>query len=226
MKESWEKYALMFDSRAIRERIIIALCVLASVYLVWDFAFVQGLNKKRAALDARYDRAAIEIEKFSAEEKVLSQALRSNPNAEKQREILQLKDRVAELDKEIERLSGGLVPAAQLPEVLRDILFASQGIELVGIVALKPEKLSLVGAAESESARDVEQAANLGVFRHKVVLKLRGQYFSIRDYLASLEKSDWYFYWSKFEYSVDNYPSAVAQLEVYTLSTDRGFIGE
>lgn len=226
MKQLWQKYAELFDARIFRERVIIALCILAAVYFVWDFAVVQSLTEKRQILETRYKKADAEIKKLSAEERVLSQALLNNPNAKKQREIVQLNDRLNSLDEQIDELSVGLVPAKILPDILQDILLARSDLSLLGLHALKPEKLTLVGAStEANNDSDVVQE-DVGVFKHRVVLRVQGSYFSIQAYLAELEKSNWQFYWSALEYAVSSYPSAVAQIEVYTLSTEQGFIGE
>ena len=46
-----------------------------------------------------------------------------------------------------------------------------------------------------------------------------------RRILAELEGLDWRFYWKSFNYNVNEYPLATVELEIYTLSTNRAFIG-
>ncbi len=70
------------------------------------------------------------------------------------------------------------------------------------------------------------QIDDIGVFKHRVVFRLRGQYRDIFAYLAQLEDLKWHFYWSEMRYLVDGYPEAIVQLEAYTLSTGKGFISE
>lgn len=224
MNGLWERYRAFFDERILRERIIIALCVLASIYLLWDFLLLQNLAAERGQLDLRHKAAKSEITKIDTEQRVLSQALVSGPNAKKQREITQLNERLASLDKEIVALSVGLVSAETLPDVLREVLANRRDLSLLGLHALEPEKLSLINVDENALSEDA--TSDVGVYKHRVILRMKGRYFAIRDYLAELESSKWHFYWSNLEYVVDGYPDAVAQLEVYTLSTDRGFIGE
>ena len=223
MKEIWLKYTEIYNERVIRERVIIAMCILAAVYFLWELAVLGGLRSKREALDARYSKATGQMQKLDAERKVWNEALRNNPNAQKQKQILELRERLTLLDKEIETLSGGLVSASKLPDVLRDVLLSRKNLSLVGMHALKPENLTLVS---DSSGGDDSKAARVGIFKHRVILRLKGSYFAIRDYLAELEKSDWQFYWSSFDYTVVYYPNAIAQLEVYTLSTEKGFISD
>lgn len=233
MKAHWEKYAGWFNARILRERIIIALCIIAALYFVWDFAVLQGLAAKRNALDSRYQLATSDMTKLSAEERVLSQALLNNPNAKKQREILQLEARLKKLDEEIEALSVGLVSAEKLPRAIREVLLSRNDLSLVGFQAYEPEQLRLTAnTLEDESVFDeslidttIRERDSVGVYKHRVALRIEGSYFAIRDYLYELEESEWHFYWSSLDYSVGAHPKATAQIEVYTLSTDRGFIG-
>lgn len=226
MKAYWEKYATLFNARVLRERLIIAICAFAAIYLLWDFMVLRGLSERKAALDLRYKTSSTEIQKLSAEERVLSQALLNNPAAKKQREIVQLNDRLVALDKEIATLSVGLVPAKQLPDVLRDVLLDRSDLQLIGLHALEPEKLSLVKVEEAPDFNAGVKHDDVGVFKHRVIMRVQGSYFAIRDYLRELEESAWHFYWSAVDYHVEHYPEAIVQIEVYTLSTERGFIGE
>jgi MSHA biogenesis protein MshJ len=67
--------------------------------------------------------------------------------------------------------------------------------------------------------------AELNLFRHGIMLTLEGEYFDIQRYLQKIESLQWQFYWKKFDYTVSEYPMAKVQLELYTLSTNKAFIG-
>ncbi len=64
-----------------------------------------------------------------------------------------------------------------------------------------------------------------GLYRHGVTLIFEGKYFDIQQYLENLESLPWQFYWKKFDYIVGDYPTASVELEIYTLSTNKAFIG-
>lgn len=232
MLSFYEKYSELFNERNIRERMILSLCILAALYLLFDFLVFQTAYKKKMELDTRFDVVNTEMTTLSVEEKVLSQALASNPNAKKHREILRLEQRLAELDKQIDALQVGLIPAENLPAVLRELLQKRKNLQLLGMHAVGPEKLTLqntvveqdLNVAAKDEIQTVEQG--VGVYMHRVVFRVRGKYFDVLNYLADLEKSQWSFYWAMLEYKVDRYPWAVVQMEAYTLSTEKGFIDE
>ena len=229
MKGAWETFSGKFNERNIRERIIFTLCALVAVYLLWDLLAFSGVSKQKNLLDARYAMVKQGLTALGMEEQVLSQSIINSPNAKKQREIVQLDARLKEVGQQLADLSVGLISAEKLPSVIRDVLAHRGGVELLGMQALLPERLELVSY---DDLNDVTGDSNevdeleVGIFKHRVVFRVRGKYFDIASYLDALEKTGWNFYWSELEYRVDQYPYAIAQLEAYTMSTELGFIHE
>jgi len=210
VKAMWEKFANWYDHRVLREQIIFACIVLILVYAIVDFAILQGLGNEKKALQTRFDMAEKELGALETQKKVLIDGLQNNPGIAKQREVAQLKERVSQLENDIQEVSAGLVSAEDLPKVIRDILLKSDRLKLLGLVANAPQELVL----------------SVGVFKHSVVFRLEGRYRDIHEYLSTLESSDWQFYWDEFQYEVTDFPLAVAQITAYTLSTEAGFIDE
>ena len=70
------------------------------------------------------------------------------------------------------------------------------------------------------------QAVNdIGLYRHRIILKLSGSFFQLRDYLNQLEQLPWKFFWEKFDYKLIKYPKGELQIEIYSLSLKKEFIG-
>ncbi|VUD56796.1 hypothetical protein TDB9533_02403 [Thalassocella blandensis] len=250
MKELWQKYSDQFNGRAIRERIILALCLFAVVYGVFYYGFFFPLDVKKAAIQKRLDDLGKESEKLSAQEIVFAQAIENDPNAEKKRELTRLSQQLKFLDEDLMKLSVGLISAEQLPIALRDVLLQSKGLELLGLEAQAPSKLALseppkldAGTSSETSPEKTQDELNgqknqkqkeassqeanrgVGLYKHAVKLAIEGEYFTVVDYLKSIEELPWKIYWQTLDYQVQDYPRAKVVLEVYTLSTEKGFIG-
>lgn len=221
MKQFVEKYSTLFEQRVLRERIIISCVVLALVYLIFDFAFFQPVFAKRDEFKKQIHSAQSELKVIQTEKDVLIQGFTKNPSIAKQREITQLKQRIASLDGEINSLSEGLIEAEKLPQVVRELVTHDSGLRLLGLRVDSPKALTLKSGSDDE-----ESVSSAGIFKHSVVFRLQGSFFDLMRYLQTLENSEWHFYWESLDYEVDSYPQAVAQIEAYTLSTQRGFIGE
>ena len=232
MKEKWEKIADSFNARILRERLLIALCVFALIYVAWELLFYSSMSKQVKALNQRNDRAQMQMQTLTTEEIGLSRAMMNNPNALRQKEILSLEKKLGALDVDISKLSAGLVDAKQLPTIIRTMISEREALSLLGLSALPPEKLSFKQAitidddAQDDAVDNEQVAQDVGVFKHAVVFRLAGNYFDLLAYLKDLENSHWQFYWSSLDYQVQSWPRAVIQLEAYTLATEAGFISE
>ena len=229
MKDKLIELTDKFNERNLRERLLISLGVLALIYLVCDFAIFQSIEKEKKALNARLDGIESDMTTLSAQEDVLVKALSNDPLAAKRREIMRLERELNVLDQDLEALSVGLVSAKKLTQILHDVLDATQSLEFVGMKTLEPSKLELARAEikpeADEDEGSLEVVESVGIFKHSVVVEIRGNYFDIVDYLNRLESLEWRFYWQEIDYSVDKYPKANAVIEVYTLSTEKGAIG-
>lgn len=222
-----------------RERLIITFLLCAVIYAIANFVIFAPIEKQKSRLDVRMSSVGVEMKKLSAQEKVLASALTNDPNAVKKREIIQLESRVAELDKDLETLSVGLISAEKLPHALRQVLESIGSLKLLGMKTRAPARLSLQEEREQmdilfiesddsdESLVDELGAENsdVGIFKHSVEVSVEGKYFDLIRYLQSLEELTWKIYWEALDYEVTRYPKAKILIEVYTLSTEEGVLG-
>ena len=234
LQQKWALLADKINARNTRERALIAVSCWAIIYLVWDFAFFQPLNKQKEALQQRFEATNQTLVQLDAQQQVFVRALSSDPNAGRRREIVALKESITVLDNEINRLSDGLIPAPKLPQLLHDVLRANNNLKLVSMRTQPAELFWLPyhkQHAESLPEEDSEEfLAALArtepkIFKHAVKLALEGSYFDVMLYLDAVEKLEWKVYWDVLDYKVENYPAARVELNVYTLSTEKGVFG-
>ena len=252
MKEKWLSLVALFEKHTQREKILFSACVLAGIYGIWFFVVENTLIKNQQELSQRFDALTLATEKTTKIQQLFSNASLNNPSIEKKKEIQDLERRLMSLDRDLEALSVGLVPALDLPNVLRDVLNSNKKMRLIGLTSLPSQELTLhnlslnSGVRGTEDDREpaevmyddfqreiqqntikknIKNESNLGnvsVFKHSVVIQLEGSYFDVVDYLSALENLSWKFYWSTLDYRVVKYPKAIVTLEVYTLSTGKG----
>ena len=82
-----------------------------------------------------------------------------------------------------------------------------------------------IGAKDSDTEIIANELVDINLYRHGVLLSLKGSYFDIQRYLTRIENLRWQFYWKRFNYVVTGYPDASVEVELYTLSTSKAFIG-
>ena len=78
---------------------------------------------------------------------------------------------------------------------------------------------------ETANSDNQAQTKQLRLYRHGIKIKLQGHYFALRDYLTQLEGLSWTLFWQGFDYQLKAYPESELEVEIYSLSTAREFIG-
>jgi MSHA biogenesis protein MshJ len=107
-----------------------------------------------------------------------------------------------------------------MSQVLTTILQRDTSLKLVSLEN-QPSLALIEGLATPEGG------AGLGVqvFRHGLRMVFVGNYLETIRYLRSLEQLDGNFFWDRLEFNLTTYPDGEISLEIYTLSTERGWIG-
>ena len=145
------------------------------------------------------------------------QSLANDPNNVLRERIQELETEIASIDNLLEEQTVNLVPANKMPQMLEKVLASSKGLKVIGLQSIPP--IPILQNVQTELGDEIN------LFRHGVVLTLEGKYFDIQAYLEKMESLEWQFYWKKFDYSVSDYPVARVEVELYTLSTNKAFIG-
>lgn len=209
------------DSRVLRERVLLFLTALALVFLLWSLMFQNAIDARQSELSNQLNNVRTQRQALDAQIATVSLAVANNPNTEKQHTIATLKAERAQLDADLANLSQGLVSAAELPQILQDVLLQTGELKLVQMQTLPVQELQLAGVETNDGA----EVNGAGVFKHEVVLKVSGNYFQVLTFLTSLESTRWRFYWEQLDYAVTDYPNADIELRVYTLSAEKGLLG-
>ena len=219
MKEQWQVYANKVNAMEAREKWLLLLAAIAVVYLIWDGLFLEPLLAEEKQIGNQILAVEQQLNTYQQEEAMLLQALGSDPDAGQKKVIENLNRQLQRLNQELSALSVGLVPVVELPQILRDVLVRTRGLKLMGMETLPVEELQF------SQQKEGGETETTGVFKHTIVVFLKGSYFRVVEYLAALENLGWKFYWDRLEYRVDSYPQGLIELRVYTLSTEEGLLG-
>lgn len=156
MKEKWLSLVALFEKYNQREKMLLSACVLAGVYGIWFFVVENVLLKNQQELSNRFDALILTTEKTKKIQELFSSASLNNPGIEKKKEIKALEQRLLNLDRELEALSVGLVPAFDLPNVLRDVLSNNKKMRLIGLTSLPPKELNFNGLPLNNNPKKLE----------------------------------------------------------------------
>lgn len=218
------------DTRNLRERGLIFLCVMAVVVLLWNLLLQSSIDSKQKIVEAQLNDTKVQRQTLENQVTGIALALASDPNLEQKNHIAQLNATIADLDIQLGSLSRGLISADDLPRILQEMLATTSSLSLVRVQTLPVQELQLMAteARADLSTADKSTAdnkASAGIYKHSVVLRISGSYFQLVEFLRALEASEWHFYWEQLDYRVDNYPDADILLRVYTLGAEKGRLG-
>ncbi len=214
----YRKLSIKFIKVSLREQVLILLCGLAVLILMIYTFFLEPLLDNSEKLKQNIVSAEKEITSLVGQVVNLSIKLKTDPNLPILKRVSLLESRIQSIDKQLGEQTNNLVPANKMAGMLESVLTGSKSLKLIELRSIAPTPLLL------EQRQTIDEPG-AGLYRHGVLLIFEGNYFDIQQYLERLEALPWQFYWKKFDYLVGDYPTASVELEIYTLSTNKAFIG-
>lgn len=199
--------ASWFEGRPPRERLILAITVIAVVAFLFDTLW--WAPKREQIGQARAEIASLEEEQtlLSSELMALEQRESLDPDAALQRQLDVVQQRITSLDEELRGQTLQILTPEQMPVVLRDLIDTVGSLRIVGIRSEPPQRLA-------ESVNDKQPV----LYRHGLVLDLKGEYLALLDCVRALEALPWRFYWLGIEIRADGVNASDFKLHVYTVS--------
>ena len=235
MKQQWQSYAQKYVALSTREQYLILISGLVVFIMVVYTFFIEGNLNLIEKQNQQIAQLTSENQTADASIAILKEALKKDPNLVIAKQISQYEKKLVGVDTALLKLTSGLIDPIQMRYALLELLNLQKGVTLVSfeVMPVVPLLMNNKGAKESEqrepllndNAKTGENSVSLGLYRHSIKLKLTGQYFHLRDYLAQLESLSWTFFWQKFQYQLVDYPLSELEVEIYSLSTEPEFIG-
>jgi MSHA biogenesis protein MshJ len=223
-----------FNRMTLRERAVLLAAMAAVMYFVLSQVLVGPDEARSKALKKRIEAQNAELATVRRDIVELSDLLARNPNAPQQAALDGLKQTIAEADTLLAQLDSAAPRAAG--EVLREVLGATPGLELVSLKTLPvavvfqskppvaPPKQGAVAAILAPDAKGATPKVEMAprpprtIYRHGIEISIKGNYLALLPYLEKLQKYPGRLFWADASLDVQGYPVAVLKLTVYTLS--------
>ncbi len=215
LTERLEQIRERIDELSLRERVLIFLAAAAVLAFLWQQLFMQPLAAERDRTEERIGEVRDRITEANEAISTLLAERDRDPDAENRARLEALEDDIAELDRELEEVTGELIDPARMARVLQRILEREQGLDLVSLESL-PARPLLDDAGENALGN---------VFRHGLRLEMEGEYLAVLHYLRRMEDLDSRFFWSELDIEMREYPRNRVVITVHTLSLREGWIG-
>jgi len=222
MMASLDKVITKLDARKPEERVLLLAVLLLVVGLVW-LTFVHDVVS--ASLADTQRRSTI-LDGQIAAEAVTQADIRAtysaDPDSFAVNRMQELRAALLSTDERLDELYGDLISPRQMSLVLTTLLQSETSLSLVSLENTAPVMM-VTSATLAE-----EEAANTGgvdIFKHGLRMVFEGEYLETVRFLRSLERLENSFFWENLDFQVTAYPRATISVDIYTLSSERGWIG-
>ena len=233
----WQEYSDKFESVSSREQYLILATGLVAIIFISFSLFIDTSLTKVEDINEKTGRLVTENQSIKSSISIFEEALTEDPNKALNKQISAYEAKVKEVDDKLLLLTSELIDPIQMRFALLDMLKVQKGVSLIsfellganplmdkdGDLADKNNKEEQVTADNLEDNAELKSTINL--YQHGIRLKLTGKYFQLRDYLTQLEAMPWKFFWKDFRYTIKEYPLGELEIELYSLSTNKEFIG-
>ena len=210
------------DALSLKERALLAVSLLLVMLYVWNQWFLSPLEVRRTTLLAERASLSEELSRFDALTTEWATAAEFDPDAEGKERIAAITQQLTSLSSAIEERAGRMVPPAQVPEALRQVLTELDGLRFESLEGLPPR--AVIADAGAPQALPGASAA-YSAYRHSFRIRFTGSYQAITAYVQQLEKLPYGFFWDELSVDASEFPQLRGSLVVYTVSLDRGWIG-
>ena len=220
LTEQWGQWSTKFGARAMRERGLIAVLVVAAVVLMFDTLAVAPLGQQHKQLSTQLQQVRAKIK--AGEQAMAAGSNQADPDAVKRRYRDELRKQIAEIDSKLQGLQKQLVPPDQVARLLEGMLSRERGLALVSLRKLPVQQFNakaVTGKPGAAGAASVQ--VNRSIYQHSFEIEVEGSYAELYGYLAKLEKLPWQLFWGKAVLNADQHPRLRLTLTVHTLSLNK-----
>ncbi|MGB1197573.1 MAG: hypothetical protein ACPG46_00915 [Thalassotalea sp.] len=230
MNKFWQTYSDKFQVITLREQMLILLTGAVAIVFILHSLFIDENTIRSNTFIKDNKKIAVQLKSKQQTIAIFEQALSEDPNQQVNEQILQYENQLGQIDSALLALTSDLIDPIQMRFALIDLLKLQKGVSLKAFEVIPAQVVALNSTQaplnETEPvARTIENEQVLTLYKHGIKLTLSGSYLQLRDYMSQLEQLQWTFFWHKFDYNLTQYPTGKLEVELYSLSTKREFIG-
>lgn len=173
---------------------------------------VDELKNKTIGFQMRYDRVLTLV--------------KSNDTGKLVARYQKLQEKMKRLNQQIDQFHHRYISDTSLAKLLNAILGKVDNVKIQNfstiIKTAQPDATPTTGKKvetpdKSAVSKEAPQPSNFALGMSYYVLTLKGDFFSIVNFLKNIEQLEWQIFWTKLDYEVQQYPDALATVEFYTL---------
>lgn len=226
MKQAFNHLQGRWVMLAKRERLMLFAVGLFAIAGLVDTYLIEPIRQDMQATRNELVSLQAETDKLVQETSRVKLGVGVHQNSPLQLEILDLRARVAAQEMLLASLGDLMISPSNMLPLMKQVLSRHADIQVNLMETVPPvsfvEKHLQGSSAETTAAN--EQLNISHIFQHSIRLKVAGNYLAVMRYMADLKAMGHRIAWENAQMTA-NYPNCELTIEVFTLSTQRAWLG-
>lgn len=212
-----KRFMAWLDACNLRERLLVFLTAVAALYLLMNGLVFMPQERELTQLRNDMLRQRTELDVLLLEIQTLGTQLAEDPDAATRQHLDDLRQALRELQAPLAALTSGLVHPRDMARLVESIVRGQAKLRVVKMENLPPDTLQTLETVES-----VREAA---LYKHGMRIVVQGGYRDLVAFFSALETLQWKVLWHEIDVQTERFPLSTATLTLYTLSTERAWMG-
>lgn len=208
------------DALTLRERLLVLAAAVMVIGGLWEALLAGPLETREQAASLQIEAARERLEQLDAAMAVAAEGIGGGITDQFER-ARALRRQVEAGAESMRVFTSDLIDPAQMRFVLEDLIRRQGTLEL-----LRARNLPVRPLIEPETSADATaEREDPVLYRHGMILELRGSYLDCLEYLRAVEQLPWRIHWAGLRVQAEEHPRNRITLELLTLSLDEDWIG-
>lgn len=223
IKQQWEKISEKVNAISLRERGLIFVAAAFVLVSLVNIFFLDPLLLKQKRMTAEVIQQQEKIKEIQAQIEGIIQAKNAQNTSPQRLQLNKVRQELEEGNLFLQGNRENLVEPDKMADLLRQVLSKNTNLQLVNLQTLPVTSLfeTEEEAPAATAAASIPAMTEKQIFKHGVVLTVKGSYLDLMQYLGALERMPTQMFWAKIKMNVVQYPDAELTLTLYTLSLDK-----
>lgn len=201
---------------SLRERGLLFLAVLATVFLLWDLVVMSPISDRKETTQESLEEIRGRVASLNDSIQSMVRAGQRDPDAELAARRDALFQEISTLEQRINELHSGVSSPDRAVRVLARLLADRSDLTVVSLENLPSKPLLGTGLANGGQA---------GIFVHRVRLVVESDFDGVLAYMALIEKLPEGVYWESLKLEVPAWPTNQVEMVLYSLALNDGWLG-
>lgn len=213
---TWDKVQGIYSKLSMRERMLtlisaVGLIVFSVINFLLMPMFEEYAQLKKVEKTTQTSIQAVNVQVNSVKNKLMDK-----PVQKIQRQLDNLNRQHQSKIKELEKYKLALVSSDDMATLVEEVVEENKKLLVVSLASKAPTPI----LKQSDDGKE-----RVLLYKHAIDIKLQGEYFALLAFMKKIETKEKSILWNDIDYEVDEYPNAILSFEIYTISTDKEFIG-